>query len=148
MRAETPRRITIFATDIDDRAVNFARAGLYADAIEVDIDSDRLASHFVKEGDRYRIAKHIRDMCVFSTHDLVKDPPFSKLDLISCRNLLIYFEAGLQQRVIATFHYGLRTDGILWLGPSETIASSARQFKAVDKRSRIYKRLDGSGLPP
>ncbi|HUG45201.1 MAG TPA: CheR family methyltransferase [Sphingomicrobium sp.] len=146
-QAETPRRVTIFATDIDDRAVSFARAGLYSDAIETDIDRERLDENFVKEGGRYRVAKHIREMCVFSTHDLVKDPPFSKLDLISCRNLLIYFDASLQQRVLSTFHYGLRDDGILLLGPSETIAASAGQFRAVDKRSRIYQRLDGAGLP-
>lgn len=147
LRTETPRHVTIFATDIDDRAVKFARAGLYSDAIEADIDAERLERYFIKEGSRYRVAKHIRETCVFSTHDLVKDPPFSKLDMISCRNLLIYFETGLQQRVISTFHYGLKTDGILWLGPSETIASSTRQFKAANKRSRIYKRLDGAGLP-
>ncbi|HEU4805544.1 MAG TPA: CheR family methyltransferase, partial [Nitrobacter sp.] len=147
LRTETPRQVTIFATDIDDRAVNFARAGLYSDAIEADINAERLERHFIKEGSRYRVAKHIRETCVFSTHDLVKNPPFSKLDMISCRNLLIYFEAGLQQRVISTFHYGLKTDGILWLGPSETIASSTRHFKAANKRSRIYKRLDGAGLP-
>ncbi len=147
VQAESPRRVTIFATDIDDRAVNFARAGLYTDAIETDIDGERLEGNFIKEGSRYRVAKHIREMCIFSTHDLVKDPPFSKLDLVSCRNLLIYFEASLQERVLATFHYGLRADGILLLGPSETIASSARLFKAVDKRSRIYKRLDSAGPP-
>ena len=147
LRVESPRRVTIFATDIDDRAVNFARAGLYGDAIEADVDAECLERHFVKEGGRYRVAKHIREMCVFSTHDLVKDPPFSKLDLISCRNLLIYFEAALQQRVIATFHFGLRTDGMLLLGPSETIAPGTRQFKVIDKRNRIYQRLEGSSAP-
>jgi two-component system CheB/CheR fusion protein len=85
---------------------------------------------------------------VFSTHDLVKDPPFSKLDLISCRNLLIYFEVGLQQRVLSTFHYGLKPHGTLWLGPSETIANSTRLFKFVDKRSRIYERLDVASEVP
>lgn len=140
-RAESTRQITIFATDIDDRAVTIARAGLYSDAIEADTTAARLEQNFAKEGQRYRVAKHIREMCVFSTHDLVKNPPFSKLDMVSCRNLLIYFESALQQRVIATFHYGLKPDGLLWLGPSETIAASARLFKAFDKRSRIFKRL-------
>ena len=140
--AESPRQVTIFATDIDDRAITFARAGLYSDAIEADTTAERLEKHFVKEGQRYRVAKHIREMCVFSTHDLVKDPPFSKLDMVSCRNLLIYFEPALQQRVIATFHYGIKPDGLLWLGPSETLAASARFFKAFDKRSRIFRRLD------
>ena len=139
--AESTRHITIFATDIDDRAITIARAGLYNDTIEADTTIERLERHFVKEGQGYRIAKHIRDMCVFSTHDLVKDPPFSKLDMVSCRNLLIYFEAPLQQRVIATFHYGIKSNGFLWLGPSETLAASARLFKAFDKRSRIFRRI-------
>jgi len=140
--ADSRRVVTIFATDIDDRAITIARAGLYSDLIEADTTVERLERHFVKEGPRYRVAKHIRDMCVFSTHDLVKDPPFSRLDMVSCRNLLIYFEAPLQQRVVSTFHYGIRPNGFLWLGPSETIAASARLFKAFDKRSRIFRRLD------
>ena len=146
--AESPRKVTIFSTDIDDRAVTIARGGLYSDAIESDMAAARLEQNFVKEGSRYRIAKHIRDMCVFSTHDLVKDPPFSKLDMISCRNLLIYFETPLQQRVISTFHYGLKANGLLWLGPSETIAASARLFKVLDKRSRIFRRLEVAAQIP
>jgi len=146
--AESPRKITIFATDIDDRAITFARTGLYSDSIEADTTAERLEKHFVKEGQRYRVAKHIREMCVFSTHDLVKDPPFSKLDMVSCRNLLIYFEPALQQRVIATFHYGIKPDGLLWLGPSETLAASTRLFKAFDKRSRIFRRLDVAAEVP
>ena len=142
LRLECSRTVTVFATDVDDRAITFARAGLFSDIIEADISAERLEHHFIKEGSRYRVAKHVRDMCVFSTHDLVKDPPFSKLDLISCRNLLIYFEVGLQQRVLATFHYGLKPRGTLWLGPSETIANSTRIFKPTDKRSRIYERRD------
>lgn len=148
LRADCTRTITIFATDVDDRAIMFARAGLYAEIIEADISTERLEHHFVKEGSRYRVAKHIRDMCVFSTHDLVKDPPFSKLDMISCRNLLIYFESGLQQRVLQTFHYGLKSQGYLWLGPSETIANSTKLFKATDKRNRLYRRLDVAAEVP
>lgn len=141
-KADCSRKVTIFATDVDDRAITIARAGLYSDAIEADMTVERLEQNFVKEGQRYRVTKNIRDMCVFSTHDLVKDPPFSRLDMVSCRNLLIYFESALQQRVIATFHYGLKRGGLLWLGPSETIAASGRLFKAFDKRSKIFKRLD------
>ena len=148
LRAESSRNITIFATDVDDRAIIFARAGLFSSTIEGDISAERLEHHFVKEGDRYRVAKHIRDMCVFSTHDLVKDPPFSKLDLITCRNLLIYFETPLQQRVLTTFHYGLKPNGTLWLGPSETIANSGKLFESVDKRSRMYRRRDVAAEVP
>nr|QQZ51436.1 protein-glutamate O-methyltransferase CheR [Phenylobacterium glaciei] len=147
-KAESPRQVTVFATDIDDRAITVARAGLYSDSIEADTTTERLEKHFVKEGQRYRVAKHIREMCVFSTHDLVKDPPFSKLDMVSCRNLLIYFEPALQQRVIATFHYGIKPDGLLWLGPSETLAASTRLFKVFDKRSRIFRRLDVAAEVP
>ena len=143
LRADCARVVTIFATDVDDRSITFARAALFNNIIEADISEERLAHHFVKEGARYRVAKHIRDMCVFSTHDLVKDPPFSKLDMISCRNLLIYFEIRLQQRVLTIFHYGLKPQGTLWLGPSETISSRAKLFEAVDKRCRIYQRRDG-----
>lgn len=150
--AESARRVTIFATDIDDRAVTFARSGVYSDIIEADISAARLERHFVKESQRYRVAKHIREMCVFSAHDLVKDPAFSKLNMISCRNLLIYFESALQQRVIATFHYGLKPEGVLWLGPSETISTSAKLFRPLDKRRRIFRRLqavpDGPKLLP
>ena len=141
LRAECTRAATVFATDVDDRAIKFARTGLFTDVIEADISVERLEHHFIKEGQRYRVAKHIRDMCVFSTHDLVKDPPFSRLDMVSCRNLLIYFELGLQQRVLTTFHYGLKPHGVLWLGPSETIASSTKLFKSIDKRCRTYERL-------
>ncbi len=142
-QGESTRRLIIFATDIDDRAVSFARIGRYSDAIEADISADRLEQHFVRDGNRYRVAKHIRDMCVFSAHDVTKDPPFSRLDLITCRNLLIYFEGALQQRVISTFHYGLKPGGTLWLGPSETISASAKLFKTIDKRARIFQRVDG-----
>ncbi|WP_426028026.1 CheR family methyltransferase [Brevundimonas sp. TWP2-3-4b2] len=141
-REESPRKVTIFATDVDDRAVTVARAGLYSDTIEADTTVIRLEQNFLREGQRYRVAKHIREMCVFSTQDLVKDPPFSKIDMVTCRNLLIYFEPSLQQRVIATFHYGLKANGFLWLGPSETIAASGRLFKVVDKRTKVFRRLD------
>ena len=142
LRAESRRAVTIFATDIDDRAIAHARAGLYSDAIEADISTERLAQFFAREGSRYRVVKQVREMCVFSTHDLVKDPPFSKLDLVSCRNLLIYFAPRLQRRVLTTFHYSLKPAGTLWLGPSEAIVNSARLFKVIDKKGRLFRRLN------
>jgi two-component system CheB/CheR fusion protein len=141
-RAESRRGITIFATDIDERSIAYARAGLYTDAIEADISTERLARFFMREGTRYRVVKQIREMCVFSAHDLVKDPPFSRLDLVSCRNLLIYFAPRLQRRVVTTFHYSLKPHGTLWLGPSETIVNSTRLFKVIDKKGRLFRRLD------
>ncbi len=145
LRAESRVTATIFATDIDERSITFARAGLYTDAIESDVTAERLRRYFIRDGARYCVSKQIRDMCVFSVHDLVKDPPFSKLDLVSCRNLLIYFGGRLQRRVIATFHYALRPHGILWFGPSEAVVSSERLFTVIDKRSRLFRRLDVAG---
>lgn len=142
LRAESRANAVIFATDVDERAITFARAGLYTDAIEADLSTERLRKFFISEGARYRVSKTIRDMCVFSVHDLVKDPPFSKLDLVSCRNLLIYFGLRLQRRVIATFHYSLRPHGVLWFGPSEGMVSNARLFAVMDKRGRLFRRLD------
>lgn len=144
LRAESRGALTIFATDIDERSIMHARAGLYTDAIEADISAERLARFFVREGNRYRVTKQIREMCIFSAHDLVKDPPFSKLDLVSCRNLLIYFAPRLQRRVLTTFHYSLKPHCTLWLGPSEAIVNSARFFKVIDKKGRLFRRLDAA----
>ncbi len=147
-KAKSPRKVTIFATDIDDRAITFARAGVYGTPIEADITAARLAKHFSKEGQRYRVEKPIRDMCVFATHDLANDPPFSRLDMVSCRNLLIYFKPTLQQRVIATFHYALAPDGLLWLGPSETLGTQTRLFRTLEKRSRVFWRQNDVAATP
>lgn len=107
-RSECRRTVQVFATDVDDRAITIARAGFYLNSIASDMSAERLERNFEKEDGSYRVAKDIREMCLFSVHDLVKDPPFSRIDLVCCRNLLIYFEPQLQQRVIATFHYALR----------------------------------------
>ena len=141
-KAAQPRKVQIFATDIDDQAIELARAGLFPDTIAADVPEELMARHFTKEGDRRRISKDIRQMCLFSVHDLVKDPPFSKLDLISCRNLLIYFGPELQKRVISMFHYGLRSGGALLLGASEAVAAHANLFSAVDKKHRVFARRD------
>lgn len=145
LRSESRVTVTIFATDIDERSITFARAGVYTDAIEADVTTERLRKYFIRDGARYCVSKQIRDMCVFSVHDLVKDPPFSKLHLISCRNLLIYFGPRLQRRVIATFHYALLPNGTLWFGPSESVVNSARLFTVIDKRCRLFRRLDAAG---
>ena len=142
LRAECRRPVQVFATDVDDRAIAVARAGLYLGAIASDLSAERLEQNFVKEDGSYRIAKDIREMCLFSVHDLIKDPPFSRLDLVCCRNLLIYFEPQLQQRVIATFHYALRPGRHLFLGPSESVASQADLFAPLDKRHRLYIRRE------
>src|SRR5205814_7636778 len=107
-------RIQIFGTDIDEQALEQAREGRFANLEHV--SPERLKRYFVRQGDRYRIIKDIRSMCVFSLHDLTRDPPFSHLDLISCRNLLIYMESDLQKRVISLLHYALQPGGYLFLG--------------------------------
>ena len=114
-RAESQRAVQIFATDIDEHAIQVARAGLYDETIASFLSAERLKQNFVREGRGYQVLRQIRDMCVFSTHDLVNNPPFSKLDLLCCRNLLIYFEPALQHQVMTTFHYALLPGGRFFL---------------------------------
>nr|WP_294544719.1 CheR family methyltransferase [uncultured Rhodopila sp.] len=132
--------IQIFATDIDAHAIDAARVGVYSETIASDMPEARLQQNFVKEEGGYRISKFIREMCLFSVHDLVKDPPFSKLDLISCRNLLIYFQPQLQHRVLTTFHYALLPNRYLLLGPSEGVSVQPRLFAPLNKKQRLFTR--------
>ncbi len=137
-------KIQIFATDIDSRSIAVARVGLFPASIAADITPERLARFFSAEPDEsaYRINKNIRDMLVFSEHDLIKDPPFSKIDLISCRNLLIYMNSDLQKKVIALFHYALNTAGMLFLGTSETVGEAGGLFSTLDRKAKIYQRKE------
>jgi two-component system, chemotaxis family, CheB/CheR fusion protein len=139
----------IFATDVNEDAVRFARAGIYPASIAGDVTPARLARFFDKTSDRYEVKKSLRDRIVFSVQNLVADPPFSHLDLISCRNLLIYLEPDLQQQVIDLFHFCLKREGLLLLGASETIGRSQGLFEPVSKPARIYRRTDSARrLPP
>lgn len=131
--------VQIFGTDIDDSAIATARAGRYRRT--TGLSPQRLARWFVEEGEEQRPIKAIREMCIFSTHSVVKDPPFSKLDLISCRNLLIYLDTDLQDRILKIFHYSLKPDGILFLGPAEGVTRHSKLFGALDKKHRIFQRL-------
>ncbi|UVK42002.1 PAS domain-containing protein [Mesorhizobium sp. AR07] len=139
-------RIQIFATDIDDRAVAIARAGRYQKVSGV--SEERLNRWFTKDGDEHCPLKEIRELCVFSPHSVVKDPPFSKLDLISCRNMLIYMNADLQDRVLRSFHYALKPNGILFLGPSEGATRLNSAFKTLDKKHRVFERVDAKVILP
>lgn len=130
--------VQIFASDIDSTAVGKARAGFYPENISEHVSETRLKRYFVKTGDSYQICKSIRDVCVFAVQNVIKDPPFSRLDLVSCRNMLIYLSAVLQKRVLHTFHYALRPGGFLMLGTSETIGSYADLFSMIDKKNKIY----------
>lgn len=136
--------LQVFATDIDRQAIAVARAGRYPASISSDISPQRLARFFTAEADgsAYRINKVIRDILVFSEQDLIKDPPFSKLDLISCRNLLIYLSADLQKRLIPLFHYTLNPGGVLFLGTSEGVGSFSDLFETLDHKAKLYQQKE------
>jgi two-component system, chemotaxis family, CheB/CheR fusion protein len=144
-RAGAGARLQIFASDIDARALEIGRVGRYPAATAIDIPSERLARYFTREDGTYRIVPELRECCVFARHDLLRDAPFSRLDLISCRNLLIYFDAELQNRVIPLFHYALRPGGHLFLGSAENVSRHARLFAPVDKQYRIFQRRQHAG---
>jgi len=144
-RREVRAEVQIFATDLDANALSIAREGRYPFTIEADLSEERLRKYFIKEADHYRIGREIRDMVLFATHSLLKDPPFSKLHLISCRNLLIYLEKNLQDQTIATFNYALKPGGYLFLGSSETADSPAGVFRAVDRDAKIYQSATREG---
>jgi len=133
--------VQIFGTDLDEHSVTIARHGQYRKA-PAEVSPERLERWFIEDGEGYSLRKEIREMCVFSAHNLVKDPPFSKLDLISCRNLMIYLNAGLQDRLAQTFHYALRPGGYLFLGTSESVSRHSRLFTVLDKKHRLFQRRD------
>jgi two-component system CheB/CheR fusion protein len=136
-------KVQVFATDIDARAIDAARAGVYPASIATDVSPERLARFFSTEDGGYRIHKNIRDLLVFSEHDLIRDPPFSKLDLISCRNLLIYMGPELQRKLVPLFHYALNPGGLLLLGSSETVGDFGDLFAAVDRKAKLYESRGG-----
>ena len=137
-------KVQVFATDIDSRAIALARTGVYPASIADDISPERLARFFTAEPDdsAYRIHKNIRDLLVFSEQDLITDPPFSKLNLISCRNLLIYLGPELQKKLISLFHYALVPGGMLFLGSSETAGEFGDLFAVLDRKSKLYRRKE------
>ncbi len=136
--------IKILATDINEAALEKARAGVYVDNIELDVPPERLQRFFAKVNGHYQVGKSVRDLCVFSRHNLATDPPFSRLDLVSCRNVLIYLDAALQRRILPVLHYALQPGGFLLLGSSETVGPFSDYFTAVDAKHRIYEK---NGVP-
>jgi two-component system CheB/CheR fusion protein len=130
--------IQIFATDVSETAIEAARNGVFTDAIAADVSPDRLRRFFTRVEGGYRVGKSVRDLCVFARQDLSRDPPFSKLDLILCRNVLIYMNAALQRKLMAVFHYALRPNGFLMLGNAETIGTQSDLFGIADKKHRLY----------
>jgi len=135
-------RFQIFATDLDESAINRAREGIYPIGIAADVSPERLQRFFKLDGSQYRISKEIRETVIFATQNLIQDPPFTRVDLISCRNLLIYLSAELQKEIFPQFHYALNPGGILFLGSSESIGNFEDLFSAIDKKWKIYQRKD------
>ncbi len=135
--------IQIFATDISQAIIQKARTGIYPESIAMDISADRLKRFFQKADGGYQISKAVRDICVFAKQDIGKDPPFSKLDMISCRNVMIYMGPLLQKRIVPLFHYALNPNGILFLGSSETVGGFADLFVSFDKKYKIYAKKTG-----
>jgi two-component system, chemotaxis family, CheB/CheR fusion protein len=138
-RRGVSRHVQMFGTDIDDGAVATARSAFYPRAMP-GISPERLERWFVPHADGYCPVKQIREMCIFSVHSIIRDPPFSKLDMISCRNLMIYLDGTLQDRVVRSFHYALKPGGILFLGPSEGLTRGTKLFALLDKRHRVFER--------
>lgn len=136
--------LQIFATDIDERAISFGRAGLYPQAIVTDVPPTRLRHYFIKEDEHYRIRKEIREKVLFAKHSLLSDPPFSQIDLIVCRNLLIYLDREVQREILQMFHFALRPGGFLFLGSSESADACHELFTPVDKRNRIFRAKAGT----
>lgn len=132
-------QVQVFATDLDERAINIGRAGRYPDAIATDVSAARLRQFFIKEDQHLRVRKEIREKVLFARHNLLSDPPFSQLDLIVCRNLLIYLDREVQRDILRLFHFALRPGGHLFLGSSESTDLAADLFVAVDKRNRIFR---------
>jgi two-component system, chemotaxis family, CheB/CheR fusion protein len=130
--------VQIFATDVSDLVLDQARNGVFPENISADVPAELLCSYFVKTDGGYRIAKPVRDLCVFARQDITRDPPFSNLDLISCRNLLIYMDQEMQRKIIPTFHFALKPTGVLVLGSSESIGGFADLFRLMDSRNKIY----------
>jgi two-component system, chemotaxis family, CheB/CheR fusion protein len=140
-------QVQVFATDIDSKAIETARTGTYPDSITVDVSPQRLSRFFTKEDNTYQVNKVIRDMLVFAEQNVIQDPPFSRLDLISCRNLLIYMGVELQKKVLQLLHYALDQDGYLFLGTSESIGEQTELFDVVDRKWKLFQRK-GEGVSP
>lgn len=149
-------KVQMYATDLDEDAITQARAGLYPPNISADVSPERLRRFFVKDDGGYRVKKDIREMVVFAVQNVVKDPPFTRLDLLACRNLMIYLEPELQNRLLPSFHYALKPGGVLFLSPSESIGNHPELFSPLNRKWKFYRAIHSaastrvviaSGLP-
>ncbi len=140
--AQNPSRLQIFATDVDEQALDVGRRGIYPEGISADVSPERLARFFTRVHDSaWQVSKQLRETVTFAAQNLLTDPPFSKMDLISCRNVLIYVEPETQKQIIALLHFALKEGGSLFLGPSETVGRQTDLFEPVSKKWRIYRRI-------
>ncbi|OHV80565.1 chemotaxis protein CheB [Ensifer sp. LCM 4579] len=146
-RRDLTPEIQVFGSDLDAAALSIAREGRFPAAIEADLSEERLRRFFQREGEFYRVRRELRDIVLFASHSLLRDPPFSHLDMISCRNLLIYLDRQLQQQVCNTFHYALNPGGFLFLGSSESADHPTGLFRILDREARIYRSVAGAGRP-
>lgn len=146
---DSPPSLQVFGCDLDEAAIQLARAGQYPEAIAADVSEERLRKFFVKDAKGYRVRRELREMVLFAAHDLLKDAPFSRMDLISCRNLLIYLNREAQQRVLDTLHFALKPGGFLLLGSSESVEDGSPLFRVLDKKHRLYVRQEivRTGIP-
>jgi chemotaxis methyl-accepting protein methylase len=145
-RLKPRERITlqVFATDLDKSAIDRARQGVYPSNIAADVSAKRLDRFFIRDGDNFHVSKEIREMVIFAPQNLIMDPPFTKLDILSCRNLLIYLTQDLQKTLVPLFHYSLNPGGILFLGTAETIDGFTNMFSQIENKSKFYKRKESS----
>ncbi|HKJ66284.1 MAG TPA: CheR family methyltransferase, partial [Desulfopila sp.] len=145
-KLEASLPVQIFATDIDENALTTARRATYPEGIEDQVPEKYLSKYFTKQGNHYQVKKSVREMCIFSPHNLISNPPYSRIDLITCRNLLIYFDTHLQRKILPIFHYSLNKGGYLFLGPSENISARAELFRVNSKTHKVFQALEN--VPP
>lgn len=147
-RLQRPLRARVFATDVHRASLEIASCGIYDEEKLADMTPERLERFFVKKGDQFQVTSDLRKTVVYAPHDIIRDAPFTKLDLVSCRNLLIYLEPPAQKRAISLFHFGLKAGGVLMLGPSETPGEMQGEFEPIDQHWRIYRKRRNLRLPP
>lgn len=141
-KKERKNKVMIFASDANENAINRARLGIFPENVEVDISDQYLKRYFIREDSTYKVKKEIRNMIIFSVHNVITDPPFSELDLVSCRNLLIFLKPEIQKKLIEIFYYSLRKEGYLFLGNSESIGEFSNSFSEVDRKSKIFRKKE------
>src|SRR5207248_7223799 len=142
------RKVIGLGSDGGGRGMGGGRGARCAAAMLQGIRAQRLGHVFTGDGVSYTLSKDVRDLCIFSSHSVIRDPPFSRIDLISCRNLLIYLDTELQERLVPVFHYALRPGGYLFLGTSESLTRHAELFAPLDRKNRVFQRRDHPGVPP